>query len=344
MARRERLNDAGEGGAYFASPSTHHEFISSGCTLLNCVLGGGWPLGRVSNIVGDKSTGKTLQAIETIANFVRAFPDAQPKYKEYESAFDREYAAALGMPVDKVDFGDDDRGGNTIEAMFKDFEAYLDSRLGKREPGLYVVDSLDAMSDDEELKREISAGSYGAAKAKKISEMFRRIIDKIEKSRTHLMIISQIRDKMDAVAFGEKTQRSGGRALDFYASQVVKLAYTGALRKTSRGVNRVVGVSVKAKCTKNKVGLPFRECSYNIMFGYGIDDLTANVDWLAEVKRLDMIELKNSSSKADLGKYIAEINDMSDADYRKECRYVAKQVRAAWGEIEKGFLPTRRKY
>ena len=128
------------GGRYFTPPPPL-QFISSGCRLLDCVLGGGWPLSRISNIIGDKSTGKTLLAIEATNSFMRQFPQAMPKYRESEAAFDQSYAASIGMPVDKIDFGLD-RSVNTIEDFYKDLEEYLKELDGQ--PGLYILDSTYA--------------------------------------------------------------------------------------------------------------------------------------------------------------------------------------------------------
>src|ERR1019366_3976564 len=97
--KRERVKP---GGNYFSSPKTGIEFISSGCHNLDLALGGGWAEGRVSNIVGDKSTGKSLLAIEACANFAIKYPKGTIRYREAEAAFDRPYAEALGMPVDHV--------------------------------------------------------------------------------------------------------------------------------------------------------------------------------------------------------------------------------------------------
>src|ERR1019366_4415396 len=92
------------------------------------------------------------------------------------------------------------------------------------QPGLYILDSLDALSDRAELERKIDEPSFGAGKAKQMSQLFRRLIRKINKTDVAVIIISQIRDNI-GVRFGDKTTRSGGHALDFYASQVLKLAH-----------------------------------------------------------------------------------------------------------------------
>ncbi len=202
-------------GAYFLAPSKSYTFIHSGATVLDSVLGGGWPLSRVSNIIGDRSTGKTLLAIEAMANFARSFPKCKSRFAETEAAFDDEYADALGIPMNRVERPQSPL--DTVEEFHDDVLEYID---GVKSGGLYILDSLDALSDAAELKESIDKGSYGMGKAKKMSQMFRRIIRKLEQSNCHLMIISQTRQRIN-VAFGRQYTRSGGSSLDFYASQIL---------------------------------------------------------------------------------------------------------------------------
>lgn len=324
--------------SYFASTDKQGlEFISTGCSLMDCALGGGWVLGRISNIVGDRSSGKTLLAIEACANMVNQFPDAYIRYAEAEAAFDVRYAEALGMPVGAVDFAD---GINTVEDFNNDLIKTLDTH--KDRPILYILDSLDALSDEAEAKRDISDGSFGANKAKKMGEMFRRLTRRIESQRCHLMVISQLRDKLN-VTFGETKTRSGGRALDFYATHIVWLAELGKMKKTIDKIERPVGVEVKARVKKNKVGLPFRECEYPIIFGYGIDDMMASAQWLVEIGKPELLKEVGMSQNG----YKIRINNLRDkggAEARETRAGLAKIIRQEWERIETGFVPKARKY
>src|SRR3954470_17633563 len=169
-------------GAYFNKPSSALEFVSSGCALLDSVIGGGWVLGRMSNIIGDKSTSKTGLAVEAMAQFAMAYP-GPIKYREAEGAFEKAYGQMMGMPIDRVNFWEDDYPEThieTIEDLFEDLNQVL-SDVGK-EPSLYVVDSLDALSDREEMKRAIGEGSYSLEKQKKLGQLFRRLVRRIEES------------------------------------------------------------------------------------------------------------------------------------------------------------------
>lgn len=328
-------SDSESGGSYFASPYDSVNFIKTGATTLDCTLSGGWALGRIANIVGDKSTGKTLLAIEAMANFARDYPEGKRYYCEVEAAFDKGYAAALGMP--DVEFVED---VFTVEDFYEDLKTKIEESEGSKEPALYILDSLDALSDQAELDREIGKGSFGAEKAKKMSETFRRLTQKLESSNISLIVISQVRDNMNAMAFGKKTKRSGGRALDFYCSQVIFLAHVKQLTKTIKGVKRPIGVQIKVKCEKNKIGLPFRECEFPILFAYGIDDFKANVDWLLEHDKTSYADLNQTQAK-DL---IKKMNKMSDDEFYDLSDKLSGAVGKAWRDIEIDFIPKRKKY
>lgn len=300
------------GGLYFGTPKTDVSFIPSGCKMLDLALGGGWARRRVINIVGDKAVGKSLLAIEAAANFNIVEPKGKIRYREAESAFDPLYAQALGFPIDKVDFGEP---VDTIEDVFEDLEKVLKAAKG---PEIYIVDSLDALSDRAEMERKIDEGSYGMGKAKMLSQMFRRLVRDLANKDVTIFIISQVRDNI-GVTFGRKTTRSGGRALDFYSSQTLFLSQVERLTKTIQNVKRVTGVTVRAQVDKNKVGLPYRECSFPIMFGYGIQDWKACAEYLKTVT--GEIVPKTTSLEA-----------------------LHKQVTDLWWDLENKFLPSEVKY
>lgn len=346
---RRRLDDTtGEDGqaasTYFANVAEKENlrFVRSGAAVMDAALGGGWVLGRVANVVGDKSSGKTLLAIEACANFHAAYPKGHIRYAESESAFDEKYAEALGMPIDVVDFGHD-IVMRTVEDWYNDMVKFLDQRETDKLPGLYILDSFDALSDDAEMEREIDKGSFGAQKAKKSGELFRKLVGRIEKLDVLLIVVSQLRDKI-GVTFGETKTRSGGRALDFYASHIVWLAEIGKIKRTMDKVERVVGVNVRARVKKNKVGLPFRECDYPILFGYGIDDLTANAEWLLAVGRGELLKERVAMSQAGYKVRINNLRDKGGAEVREVRSKLVTLVQEEWRKIETGFLPKSRKY
>lgn len=337
---RERIpkrSKGGGGGNYFSSPKTDLEFIGSGSKTLDLALGGGWARRRVANIVGDKSTGKTLLCIEASANFIAKLPKGKVRYREAEAAFDQGYARALGMPVDKVDFGEP---LETVEDLFEDLEKILE---GARSSELVIVDSLDSLSDRGEMERDMDKGSYGAEKAKKLSQMFRRLIRKLSEKDVTVIIVSQVRDKI-GVTFGRKTTRSGGKALDFYASQVLYLAHIGVLQRTVSGTKRPSGVIVRGKMDKNKVGLSFREAEFPILFGWGVDDVSACLSWLKEVGGLKLAGLSNTMKDTEIRGYSLDFIDGPVDDYKDEVARLHDIVEKRWYEIETSLLPNRTKY
>jgi recombination protein RecA len=336
MVARERLTTSKGGGSYFAAPKSKLEFISSGSTLFNLALGGGWAEDRIANIVGDKSTGKTLQCIEATANFAIKYPKGKIRYREAESAFDKAYAQALGMPIDRIDFGS--KKIETVEDLFEDLTKIC---AGAKQKEFVCVDSLDALSDRSEMEREIDEGSYGANKAKKMSELFRRLTQTMADKHVTLIIVSQVRDKIGAM-FGAKYTRTGGRALDFYASQVVMLAHVGRISITRRGIKRVTGVKVLAKLDKNKVSLPFREAEFPIHFGYGVDDAQSMIDWLKLTKGYKAAHygLTEEESK----KILPVLLDMSRKEEAEVMDLLRDTVTQRWYEIEQDLMPKRSKY
>lgn len=290
--------------------------------MLDCALGGGWAAGRISNVPGDKSTGKTQLAMEAMAGLFHWHGDAGAEchYDEPEASFDDPYARALHIPIDRVEqLARKEKYVRSIEEWGVRLEKIIESRLKRKvtAPGLHITDSLDSLSDDAELARELTDESYGGKKAAKLSEFFRKNIDGLRECNLHVMVISQIRDVMDAKSFGRKTKRSGGHALDFYCAQVAWLTHIKRLTKEVRKQKRAYGIEVKAVVEKNKIALPFREAQYQLLFGYGIDDEACSRDFLKEV-------------------------GVKHDDLRGE------QLRALtmreWFEIEKGFLREGNKY
>jgi protein RecA len=327
--REKALPEAADN--YFTSGKRAYQFVNSGCSKLDCDLGGGWALGRIANIVGDQATAKTGLGMEAIANFIKQYPEGTPAYRDCEAAFDLDYYDAMGIPVDKIDYT---TGITTVEQFAKDFDQFLEARK-KGQPGIYVLDSLDALSDEAEMERELGEATYGMQKAKLLSEFFRTTAGKVGEFRVLLLIVSQVRDNIGAM-FGEKHKRSGGRALNFYASQIIWLSHIKTLKRQIKGIERPYGVVIKAKVKKNKVGLPLRECEFEYHWGYGVEDNLASLQFLKDCKRLE--------SFGDLGAYYKRTQAMNDAEYHAEGERLAAMVKEVWSEVETTFLPTRRKY
>lgn len=321
-------------------------FVSSGCQTLDSVMGFGYPLGKIVNVVGNKSTGKTLLAIELCANFHKAYPESKIYYHEAEAAFDPGYAETLGMPLEAVEFVQASKSINdvfTVEGLFKKLDEIIEEKLENKDtsPSIYVLDSLDALSDAKEQESEIDEGTYGMAKAKQLSTLFRRLVARMNKANLMFLVISQVRTKVNATAFGEKTTRAGGMALDFYASIVLHLHEIEKIQKTINGIKRPVGVWVKVKNKKNKVSLPYRECDFPIYFGFGIEDVIANLNFLKLVKgSLEQLELTTSITEGGISDVARKVRS-GDKELGIKISDLAKKV---WAEVDKGFMPEFKKY
>ncbi len=313
---------------YFAQPSPY-SFVRTGCSLLDCALGGGWALGRVANLVGDRSTGKTALGVEALINFCQQYPKGKTAYRDVECAFDAQYAEHMGLKLDKVDFGDPDKPLTTVEDFAQDLEKFVDECDGH---GIYVLDSLDALTTESELKQAFGDQGYGTAKAKLLSELFRKLTSKINQSNVLLLIVSQLRDNI-GVMMGEKHKRSGGRSLDFYASQIVWLARIKTLERTQHKIKRAYGVRVKASVKKNKVGLERRTCEFDFLYGYGAEDLGASLGWLEDAGLLK----QSGFDKLD-------IEAMDTETYRKTQALVDEVVKREWAEADERSRQKRRKY
>jgi recombination protein RecA len=260
-------------------------------------------------------------------------------FREAESAFDFAYAQTMGMPAD-IDWKEStiEHPMQTVEDFFEDTDAFVNKLKGSDKPALYVLDSLDSLSDEAEMEREIGQGSYGAQKAKKLSEYFRRHATPMARANCTLLVISQIRDKI-GVTFGETKTRSGGKALDFYCSQIIWLAETGKIKRTYTKVERVIGLNILVKNKKNKCGPSYREAELQLLFGYGIDDEKSMVAWLKKTATpcrystdewLGMIDAARSTQ-----------DYLTQHAIRDELRDL---VTARWNQVEDALKPPCRKY
>lgn len=358
---RVRLNDSPpekSGGLYDYEEPEVKDFIPSGCTMLDQILGGGWAMRRISNIIGDRSTNKTGNAIEACINFARKYPknNSQIYYREAEAAFDRGYAARrLGLPVDRIDFLPSydpkkkkaEQEFRTVEDFQRDIETIVARHKGTDTALFYIMDSMDGLSDEAEMEREIGKNSYGAAKAKEMSQFFRTRVQDLHHCNMHMMVISQIRDNI-GISFGKKTTRSGGHALDFYASQIVELGMRGRIEESRSGIKRAVGIKVHATCTKNKITTPFQECDFPVLFNYGIDSVRANLEWIESVKYLsdcmNTVGADLSVKEKKAAFILKAINKLPEAAYDSLVEDLNIYTAELYQEINSRFEPTRRKY
>ncbi len=246
-------------------------------------------------------------------------------------AFDKSYAEAIGANLAHIDFGEP---LETIEDLFEDLDAVVTKAT---KPTLYILDSLDSLSDRAEMKRDMDAGSYGMEKHRKLSRLFRQSAARMSKFIT-LIIVSQVRAKIGGFGYGPKVEPTGGFALKFYSSQRLMLAQTGTISKTISGIKLPYGIKIKGKVIKNKIGLAFREAEFRILFGYGTDDVDACLDYLAKTGGLKSV-LNGMKEPA-----YADMLMNKTGDHRNQLKKLHNAVEKKWYSIEQSFLPMRRKY
>ena len=300
------------------------DVVSSGILSLDIALGvGGYPKGRIIEIFGPESSGKTTFALQAIAEHQKL--GGRAAFIDAEHALDPVYAEKLGVDIDNLLLSQPDTGEQALEIC--------DALVRSEAISIIVIDSVAALVPQAEIDGEMGDSHVGL-QARLMSQALRKLNGTISKTNTTVIFINQLREKV-GVMFGNPETTTGGRALKFYASVRLEIRRSEQL-KMGEGI---VGNKTTVKVVKNKVAPPFKSCTVDIMYGEGVSREGELVDLAAEAGIVDktgawysyngeklgqgkenvkLLLKENQELKDELEKKVREFYDISISDNKKE--------------------------
>lgn len=284
-----KLNKGGEQVAFFLdgseqTPTDFTDFISTGATMLDIAISnrpnGGIAVGRITELQGLEGSGKSLVSAHILANTQKR--GGVGVLIDTETAVNPEFFKAIGLDMSKLLYVQLD----TLEDVFDGVTEIIEKvrKSDKDRLVTIVVDSIAAASTKKEVEADFGKDGYATDKAIIISKAMRKITNMLGRERIALVFTNQLRQKMNAMPFSDPWTTSGGKALGFHASTRLRLSQSGKIKNKS---GDIVGVKVKAKVIKNRLGPPHREADFEIYFDRGIDDYSA---WLDIMKQNNLIK------------------------------------------------------
>ena len=282
-------------------------FVSTGCLPLDLVMGGGIPVGRVTEVYGDTSTGKSLLGLHILAETQAAGGIAA--LFDTETASSEEILKAVGIDLDSLAYYTPE----TIEEVYEDLLDLLEAKRKNLPDEVMVVvwDSIAATSADKELE-DIAKKGLGAATmgihARLMSQLCRVLPRTISRDKVALVVLNQTRQKL-GVLFGDDEVTFGGKAIGFYSSVRLRMRYVGKIKAPGKDI---AGIKVKITVVKNKIAPPFGEVEIPILFGSGVDEAGAILSWMHD---RDLLKISGGWKKLSLNG--EEYKFQSDSDWRE---------------------------